>query len=127
MNEIEQVTTAQDVPNDKAIKRQLADWKKKYGDGNVMAISVAVSDKDTATAYVVKPEAKDPQRQLAIYQRTISFIQQSKTVEAGQYLLNECWLGGDERIKGADAKVHIAAVLKMVELVSFLDVSMTVA
>lgn len=108
-----------------SLSKQVEGWKKEYGEGNVLCVSVVVSDNDTAIGYVVKPEAKELAKHLAIYQKAFSLINQQRPIEAGQFLLNECFLGGDSRIKGTHAKVHISAALQIVELIAPLVVSVT--
>ncbi|MCC7223884.1 MAG: hypothetical protein IT273_09170 [Chitinophagales bacterium] len=103
-------------------EKQISEWKKKYGKDNVIRLSVE-ADGQIFACYVVKPDGKDHARQMSIYQKAFSLMQQNKAIEAGQFLLNECWLGGDEVFKGTNAKIQVSACMKMVEMLGFLEVT----
>jgi len=94
---------------------QLDGWKKKY-DG-LHKIEVEISESEKLTCYLREPSRDQ--------YGTCAMIAQKKTALAGgEYILNDCWLGGDERIKTED-KVYISAALSAMELFDFLPSSIS--
>lgn len=79
---------------------QIAAWKKEHKD----VFAITVGDK---TCYVHKPT-----RQIL----SAAFTQQNDPIKMGEFLLNNCWLGGDEEIREDDA-MFLAAVGKLNTLV----------
>jgi len=79
---------------------QIAAWKKEHG----AVFSISIEDK---TCYVRKPT-----RQIL----SAAFTQQGDPIKMGEFLLNNCWLGGDEEIREDDA-MFLAAVAKLNTLV----------
>lgn len=104
-------------------EQQIAEWKEKYGDGNVMKLEVAESfvkfdphmmpDEDdemsgpVAVAYIYKPTDK---------QLSFAMSKMPAFLEAGKTIVKNCFLGGDERIK-TDTSMLNAAALQCVELI----------
>ncbi len=92
-------------------KTQIEAWKKKYG--KVTQISVKVSEDDTAIGYLRKPNRDHK----AI---ALSLFNQNKVLETGEFLLQNCWLGGDERLKDAEDIAESAAI-QANTIVNFLE------
>ncbi|MDN3621346.1 hypothetical protein QWY81_17900 [Polaribacter undariae] len=92
-------------------KAQLEAWKKKYG--KVFKISVKVSEKDTAIGYLRTPNRDHKAIGLSLYH-------QNKILETGEFLLQNCWLGGDDRLKD-DEKVADSAAIQANKIVNFLE------
>lgn len=80
---------------------QLKEWKRKYG--KIHEISVEVSDGNTAVGYL-KPPTRDHK---AI---ALSMFNQNKILETGEFLVQNCWLGGDERLKNREEVAESAAI-----------------
>ncbi|MBK6611845.1 MAG: hypothetical protein IPI59_15640 [Sphingobacteriales bacterium] len=102
-----------------ALTAKIKEWKKEFGEKNIRCIDVKVADGDIATCYVKIPGASS--KTLDIYSRALQFYQQNKLLECGQFLLNSCWLGGDERCKGTDPIVYVSAAMAMTQLVTFYE------
>lgn len=107
-------------------REQLDAWKKQYGEGNIIKITVEVTKEedgnavDKATAYIVKPSAKKGNT-LSIYSRVLQLYNAGKILDCGIFILNNCKLGGDERIFGSDEMVQIAAANLAMERIDFLS------
>ena len=82
-------------------KEQLQAWKKKHG--KVHEITVKVTENDIAVGYLRKP-TRDHK---AI---ALSSFAQNKILETGEFLLQNCWLGGDDRLRDAEDIADSAAV-----------------
>ncbi len=87
--------------NGAATEKQIAEWKEKHGD--VWAITVGGS-----VCYL-----KRPSRKALSY---ASMMGKSDPLRFSETMLNECWLGGDERIK-TDDSLFLGAASKVAELV----------
>ncbi len=73
---------------EKTIEQKIQEWKEKYGD-------VYRVDVDGHTAYLKKPSRK------ALGAAAV--IGKSDPMKYNEFLLNNCWLEGDEVIKTDDA------------------------
>lgn len=80
---------------------QLKAWKAKHG--WIQKITVEIGENDTAVGYLRKP-TRDHK---AI---ALSLFSQNQILECGEFLLQNCWLGGDERLKDADDIADSAAI-----------------
>jgi hypothetical protein len=78
----------------KATKEQIEGWKLQYGleDGDITEIEVEAGENEIACCYL-KPANRD---QLSVI---LSRYDQSMSLEAGEFALENCWLGGDERLR----------------------------
>lgn len=91
-------------------KTQLESWKKKYK--KVHKITVEVAEGDKAIGYLRNPSRDHKAIALSLYQ-------QNKPLETGEFLLQNCWLGGDERLKDAE-EVSDSAAIQANTIVNFL-------
>lgn len=91
-------------------KNQIEAWKKKYN--KVHEISVEVSEDDIAIGYLRNPSRDHKAIALSLYQ-------QNKPLETGEFLLQNCWLGGDERLKDAE-EISDSAAIQANTIVNFL-------
>lgn len=100
---------------------QLKAWKDKYNKNGqkVQKISVEVAEGDTAVGYL-KPPTRDHK---AI---ALTSFNNGKILETGEFLIQNCWLGGDERIKNNPA-VNEAAAVQANGIVNFLKGSLVEA
>jgi len=101
--------------------QQLKEWEAKYGEDNVKCVTIKVSPTDEAKGYFVAPSKVERPRSL--YSRTLTFWKSNQVLEAGEVVLNECWLGGDPRFKEAESMVHITAAQALANEVDFLGVT----
>ena len=96
---------------------QINAWKQEHGD--IKAIHVTMADGDVAVAYL-----KPADRNVVAYGLTKSMS--NKIVEAGEFVLKNCFIGGDERLKltgpTADTKPQLAAAIAAASLLEMLDV-----
>ena len=93
------------------LKELLAKWKKEHGE----VIEITVTDKENkkATCFL-----KSPNRNVAAMAMTL--ISQNKLVETGEHVVNNCWLGGNERCR-KEEKVAVATALQAAGLIEFYD------
>lgn len=91
-------------------KTQIEGWKKKYN--KVHKITVEVSEDDTAIGYLRSPSRDHKAIALSLYQ-------QNKPLETGEFLLQNCWLGGDDRLKDAE-EISDSAAIQANTIVNFL-------
>ena len=80
---------------------QIDAWKRQYG--KVFTIKVKVNENDTAIGYLRPPGRNHKATALSMYAK-------DKILECGEFLRNNCWLGGDERLKNEDEIADTAAV-----------------
>ena len=73
-----------------ATPEEIEGWKSQYGE--IKAIEVTIAEGDVATAYL-----KPADRNVVAYGLTRSM--KSQIVEAGEFVLKNCYIGGDERLK----------------------------
>ena len=76
------------APAVSALQQQIEQWKRKHRE--VHEVSVQISETDTAVCYIHNPD-----RNVMAY--AISRTLKAQVVEAGEFILSNCWLGGDER------------------------------
>lgn len=91
-------------------KSEIEIWKKKYN--KVHKITVEVSEDDTAIGYLRSPSRDHKAIALSLYQ-------QNKPLETGEFLLQNCWLGGDDRLKDAE-EISDSAAIQANTIVNFL-------
>lgn len=92
-------------------KEQIDVWKKEHK--KVFTIKVKVADNDEAVGYL-KPPGRN------IKATALSMYSQNKILESGEFLRDNCWLGGDERLKtdgdiGVTAAISASGIFKMME------------
>lgn len=81
---------------------QIEKWKKQYGEVHV--IEVKQDKGDPVVAYL------KPVKERNIYASVFSFMQSGKMLEAGEVILANCFLGGDELIK-TDEQIAVSAAM----------------
>lgn len=95
----------------------LAELKAKHGELHI--IEVKISGDDTAVAYL-----KPADRNVVAYGLTKSM--KSQIVEAGEFVLKNCYVGGDERLKltgpVAENKAQLTAAIAAASLLDMFDV-----
>lgn len=91
-------------------KEQIDAWKKQHG--TIHQIDVEVSKDDVATCFIRKPNRNE-------MAYIISLQNQSKILESKEFLLNNCWLGGDDRCKTSE-DIAMAAAIQAGTTVEFL-------
>ncbi|MDX5437298.1 MAG: hypothetical protein LPK03_08895 [Pontibacter sp.] len=92
---------------------QIDAWKKQHGE--ITEVSVKVSDEDTAKCYL-KPA--DDNR--TIMARGLSLSAKGMLLECGEFILDNCWLGGDERFK-EEGRVRISGAMQAAQAVEMLE------
>ena len=96
-------------------KSRMASWKKEFG--KVHKIEVKVSESEKVTGYLREPSRDQ-------YGTCAQIAQKKTALAGGEFILNNCWLGGDDRIK-SDDKVYISAAISAMELFDFLPSSIS--
>lgn len=94
-------------------QEQLAKWKKEHG--TLYKIAVERSKGNHAVCYL-KPADRN------ITALAMSKMGAQKILEAGEVLLTNCWLGGDEDIKTND-RLFVGAATKAYEAFDFAESS----
>lgn len=89
---------------------QIKLWKKKHKE--VTQIFVKISEEDIAYGYLKKP-SRDHK---AI---AVSMYAQHQLMETGEFLLDNCWLGGDDRLLN-DEDARQSASIQARNIVNFL-------
>ncbi len=103
----------------KATEEQLAAWKKQYeADGPIKEIKLIVSPTEHSFGYL-KPAGSSR----IIVAKAMSLHHQNLIFETGEFILNNCWIGGDERMR-TDAKMSINAATFAAQTVEFMAGSM---
>lgn len=90
-------------------KEKIQEWKRKH---KVYEISVEVSENDIAIGYLREPKRDEKALALSMYN-------QHQILETGEFLIQQCWLAGDERLK-TDADIYEAAAIQAKNCVNFL-------
>jgi hypothetical protein len=91
-------------------KTQIEAWKKKYN--KVHKITVELPKGEKAIGYLRSPNRDHKAIALSLYQ-------QNKPLETGEFLLQNCWLGGDDRLKDAE-EISDSAAIQANTIVNFL-------
>jgi hypothetical protein len=87
-----------------ATAEQISEWKRKHGD-------IFKAEVDDSVCYLKKPDRK-----------TMSYVATlgNNPIRANEALLENCWLGGDERIKTDDEK-FFGVSSKLTEIIQVKD------
>ena len=97
-----------------ATQEQIDAWKKEYAnEGDVKVLKVKVSENETAVGYL-KPASR------IVVAKCMSLYADKQVLQTGEFLLANCWLGGDERIR-TNAKISLAAAVQANSMVEFLE------
>ncbi|RWX03362.1 hypothetical protein [Flavobacterium cerinum] len=100
-------------------QEQIEAWKKEYGKVHTIKVTVDKgtkedgSDADIALGYLRKPKRDHKAVALSLYS-------QHKILESGEFLRDNCWLGGDERLKTVEDIADTAAI-QASNIVKFLE------
>lgn len=98
----------------KVADEQLDAWKKEYeAQGPVKVITLKVSENETSFGYL-----KPPSR--LVIAKAMSFFAEKQLIECGTFILNNCWLGGDERMRTND-KMSVAAATYANGTIEFME------
>ncbi len=92
---------------------QIEAWKKKHKTDKLHVVRVKVSEDDIAVGFL-----KPPKRHIKA--TALSMYSQHKILECGEFLRDNCWLGGDERLK-TDEDIADSAAIQCSNIVKFLD------
>jgi len=90
---------------------QIEAWKQKHKE--VHTLTVEVSDNDHAVCYLRKLNRDH----IAI---ALSLYNQDKLLECGEHIVQNAWLGGDERCK-IHEDIAIGAAIQANKLITFLN------
>lgn len=96
-----------------ATEDQIKAWKQSHG--SLTLIKVKNTDGSTSVCYL-----KGADRETASLAYT--HIANKRMIDAGAVFLNNCWLGGDERIKAED-RMYIAACQQAYECLDLAEAS----
>lgn len=91
---------------------KIDELKKQHGDIQTLELKDK-QGKIVATAYL-----KEPGRNVVA--RALSLIAQTKPLEAGEFILENCFVGGDNTIL-ENEKLKMSAAMQAVALVELLD------
>jgi hypothetical protein len=97
--DVQPVATA---PQPTAEQAKIEQWKKQHRE--VHEIRVQLTETDEAVCYI-----KNPDRNILAYALTKTINKQ--LLEAGEFLLLNCWLGGDERCNPASPAAFDPAIV----------------
>jgi len=97
-----------------ATAEQISIWKKENSEVHEITVEV-VPGIEHGVGYL-----KGASRDVAA--RAMTMYTQSKILETGEFIINNCWLGGDERLK-SDEKIAMAAAVEANQLVEFMTSS----
>ena len=108
---------ADDKKNGLITPELIKDWKKKHGKIHKLTVLVKKDDEgnvvDEAVGYLKKPSRNHKATAMSMYA-------QNKILECGEFLRNNCWLGGDERLKSSGDIADTAAI-QANGIIEFLD------
>jgi hypothetical protein len=88
---------------------KLAEWKKEYGESRIQRLEVYLPDGSISVGYYKKPN----RIHLA---KAFSLTLSERQFEAGEYLLDACYLDGDLRqksIEDIDTDIRAGAAIAM--------------
>jgi len=98
------------------LAQQIARWKQQHRD--VLQITVEVGPGDQAICYL-KPADRN------IIAFALKQVMSKNLLEAGEFLLRNCWLGGDERMQDggsqADDRIIVAAAIEAAGTIDLLS------
>ncbi|MBB4807460.1 hypothetical protein HNP38_002766 [Chryseobacterium defluvii] len=92
---------------------QIAEWKKKSPTGKIHRLAVKDKDGNSIVGYL-KPPGRE------IKATALSMFSQHKLLECGEFIRDNCWLGGDERLK-IKGDIADSAAIKASGIVEFLE------
>ncbi|WP_348814065.1 hypothetical protein [Flavobacterium maritimum] len=93
-------------------KEQIEAWKKQYKVDKLPTLNVVVAPGDVAIGYLRPPTRNHKATALSMYS-------QNKILECGEFLRDNCWLGGDTRLQN-DENIADTAAIQASGIVKFL-------
>lgn len=92
---------------------QISEWKKKYKTEKLHKLTVKDKDGNPIVGYL-KPPGRE------IKATALSMYSQNKILECGEFIRDNCWLGGDERLKMSGdiadtAAIQASGIIKFLE------------
>lgn len=92
---------------------QIAEWKKKLKVDKLHKLTVKDKDGNALVGYL-KPPGRE------IKATALSMYSQNKILECGEFIRDNCWLGGDERLKMSGdiadtAAIQASGIIKFLE------------
>jgi hypothetical protein len=84
------------------LQQQIEKWKRQHRE--VHEVSVVIAEGDVAVCYIHNPD-----RNVLAY--AISRTLKAQVIEAGEFILSNCWLGGDERCNPNSSQCFDPAVI----------------
>lgn len=97
---------------------------QRYGKENIKTMSL-IDGEETVKMSYVDPMAMEGRRH-SIYSRFLQYYRQDKIVEAGEVVLNECFVEGDDRYLERDSLVHLTAAVNLGNAIGLLQEDTTV-
>lgn len=104
-------------------QKQIAEWEKKYGAENIKKMLVHGTNDTVWEMYFVLPQAHPKRRML--YSRALTFLSNNQRLEAGELILNECLLDGDEVFNDNNHLAYISAAIDLGKLMGLLETTIT--
>lgn len=92
---------------------QIAEWKKKLKVPKLHKLTVKDGDGNPLVGYL-KPPGRE------IKATALSMYSQNKILECGEFIRDNCWLGGDERLK-MDGDIADTAAIQASGIIKFLE------
>lgn len=120
-NDLSEVDANGVVHVGRADKKQIEDWKKDLEsrdlDTDIHEVRIDSSKeangKEFSYGYVHAPERIH-------ISKVMSLLGKAEVVQAGEYILNNLWLGGDPRIK-TDKRLNFNAAMQVSSVIEFRD------
>jgi hypothetical protein len=95
-----------------ATPEEIAKWAADLGGKEfIKVIELSEADGKVSVGYVKKPNR-------IVLANAMSMVMDKQQIGAGEYLLDNCWLGGDMRMRSleyADTDIRVAAAWAMYE------------
>ncbi|GEN71578.1 hypothetical protein CLA01_16500 [Chryseobacterium lathyri] len=94
-------------------QEQITEWKKKFKTDKLHKLTVKDKDGNPIVGYL-KPPGRE------IKATALSMYSQNKILECGEFIRDNCWLGGDERLKMSGdiadtAAIQASGIIKFLE------------
>lgn len=112
-NKIKVFKMKKNTENGIITSEQIEMWKRKHKTDKLHKLSVKVSENDTAVGYLRPPTRE-------VKATALSMFSQNKILECGEFIRNNCWLGGDERLT-TNGDIADSAAVQASGIVKFLE------
>ncbi|MEY4927428.1 MAG: hypothetical protein RI894_1864 [Bacteroidota bacterium] len=97
---------------------QVAAWKKEHKAVYIKEIACRISENETAYVYLKAPSRDVVALALAAPKETAN--KAAKTINMGTVVLNNCLVGGDERVK-TDDTFYLSVVAEAASMITFYE------